>query len=74
MFLFFFLIFIYYCLANYLLFSKIYMVTQKGCGFSLLGDVQKPLMMGLGFLLWVSLSEQGLGQKDLGAPANLSHS
>lgn len=50
------------------------MVTQKGCGFSLLGDVQKPLTMGLGFLLWVSLSEQGLGQKDLGAPANLSHS
>ncbi|KAK4817922.1 hypothetical protein QYF61_002763 [Mycteria americana] len=40
-------------------------IAQGGCGVSILGDVQKPLNMVLGSLLWVALLEQGVGPDDL---------
>jgi len=45
-----------------------------GCGISSLGMAKSCLDVGLGPLLWVSLLERGLGQRDAEDPAHLNPS
>ncbi|KAK4817918.1 hypothetical protein QYF61_002759 [Mycteria americana] len=52
---------LFYCVGDWALAQ----IAQGGCGVSILGDVQKPLNMVLGSLLWVALLEQGVGPDDL---------
>ena len=50
------------------------LVAQRGCGMFSFEISRSHLDVGLGTLLWVSLLERGLGQRDAEDPAHLNPS